>query len=395
MRNKAMRPRNETAIIKNEKGFAIVYLALIIIALVCMVGIAVDLGYMYIAKTQLQNAADAGALAGAAKLKPEDSTTSTVAKLEAKRVAEANNVVERRPFSGGVLLDGSNQLSSGNDVTVGNWNPAQSPRYDESRTPVNSIKVRTRRTADSPFGQVNIFFSKLFGWQSMGATGEAICGRAAIATAPLGLCFNACSLGSSISATTPVRFYWSPYPSELADIGTYGTAWTNFSETSQANDNDAMLTYFCTNEAKDSCGKTVYTTNGVANSMARQFRCAFKNPTHQANKKGCTAGHPEIVGDCGPTSDVKYWTITIPIFDQTGCPPGSPPFPMKIIQFANLTVSEVYASGGGGTNACACEAYDAPTLTGSMENAIEAVAITCADCDGSSPVLPMVPRLVQ
>lgn len=390
-----MRPRNETAIITNEKGFAIVYLALIIIALVCMVGIAVDLGYMYIAKTQLQNAADAGALAGAAKLNPEDSTTSTVAKLEAKRIAEANNVVERRPFTGGVLLDGSNQLSSGNDVTVGNWNPAQSPRYDESRTPVNAIKVRTRRTADSPFGQVSIFFSKLFGWESMGATGEAICGRATIATAPLGLCYNACNLSTSMSVTSPVRFYWAPYPSELADIGTYGVAWTNFSETSQSSDKDTLLAYFCKSEAMNSCGQTVYTTNGVSNDLARQMRCAFKNPTFEVNKKGCTAGRPDIVGDCGPTSDVKYWTITVPVFDQDGCPPGAQPDPQRIVKYANLTISEVYASGGGGKNDCACAAYDAPNMTGSMENAVDAVGLTCAACDGSSPLLPMVPRLVQ
>src|SRR6266498_2406271 len=59
-------------IIRNRKGIAAVYIALILVALIAFVGLAIDIGYMYVAKGQLQNGADAAALAGAAKLTGDD-----------------------------------------------------------------------------------------------------------------------------------------------------------------------------------------------------------------------------------------------------------------------------------------------------------------------------------
>ena len=52
----------------NEKGVTIVLVAILMTVLVMFVALAVDLGHLYVARNELQNAADAGALAGAHEL---------------------------------------------------------------------------------------------------------------------------------------------------------------------------------------------------------------------------------------------------------------------------------------------------------------------------------------
>ena len=45
-----------------------VFVALIMVVLIGFIGMAVDVGHFYVVKSELQNAADAGALAGAANV---------------------------------------------------------------------------------------------------------------------------------------------------------------------------------------------------------------------------------------------------------------------------------------------------------------------------------------
>jgi Flp pilus assembly protein TadG len=52
----------------NEKGVTIALVAILMTVLVMFVALAVDLGHLYVARNELQNAADAGALAGAHEL---------------------------------------------------------------------------------------------------------------------------------------------------------------------------------------------------------------------------------------------------------------------------------------------------------------------------------------
>lgn len=172
------------SILKNENGMSTLLAAGLMFLLVGIVGLVIDIGYMYVAKGQLQHAADAGALAGAAILKPSDPSTIPLAKQAARQFAECNNVADCRPFTNGVALDISkNEMidaKNGNDITVGYWDGttySDGPTYITSPpTPTmpNAIKVRARRTANSPLNQVNIFFSKLFGWDKMSAAAEAI-----------------------------------------------------------------------------------------------------------------------------------------------------------------------------------------------------------------------------
>jgi Flp pilus assembly protein TadG len=90
-----MRPENRTGIsnCKSERGNVLVYTVLSAFFLFMAVGLGVDLSHLYLAKTELQNAADASALAGASALK-----LSTTEKIPTA-VERANNIMSLNKYN--------------------------------------------------------------------------------------------------------------------------------------------------------------------------------------------------------------------------------------------------------------------------------------------------------
>lgn len=75
---------------KNERGNVLVYTVLSALFLFLAVGLGVDLSHLYLAKTELQNTADAAALAGASALTLPDSPRITTAVDRAVEVMNLN-----------------------------------------------------------------------------------------------------------------------------------------------------------------------------------------------------------------------------------------------------------------------------------------------------------------
>jgi Flp pilus assembly protein TadG len=80
---------NISAIFKSEKGVTAVYVALLIPIFLLFAAWVIDIGFIMVTKNELQNAADAAALAGASALSSEDYNTI---KMRAKNVADQNKV---------------------------------------------------------------------------------------------------------------------------------------------------------------------------------------------------------------------------------------------------------------------------------------------------------------
>lgn len=77
--------------LKNQRGATAVIVGIIIFMILCFVPLAIDLVNLYVAKNELQNAADAGALAGALELYIDDGTAvNTGANQIAYNTATAN-----------------------------------------------------------------------------------------------------------------------------------------------------------------------------------------------------------------------------------------------------------------------------------------------------------------
>ncbi len=143
---------------KQRRGAIAVLTALLMILMVGMVAFAVDLGYLALAKTQLQAAADSAALAGAAA----SSLSASGMQQVAQTAANYNQVAGRQV-----------QLNT-NDVQIGTWNSTTG-----TFTPVTgggtstAVKVTVRADANDG-GAVPLFFGKIFGISSVNQQATAI-----------------------------------------------------------------------------------------------------------------------------------------------------------------------------------------------------------------------------
>lgn len=375
---------------KNRKGITLVLMAFILAVLLMLAGLAIDIAYMYYVKNQLQVAADAAALAGAAKLDGTDSTDQEDAREKAWEFAckntaggssvylvKGNNNQPCNQTPDYTELNLANSDTINDDIVVGYWDGSNFSTTIPSGQIANAVRVRARRTEGSPSGPARVFIGQIFriinaDWTFMSARASAIASRPPRANGSIAICTRTCD-ELSPSPSSPITLYWSPYPSEI-DPGNQGIAWTVFSETSQSTPTADLVEYFCGKE-KNACDLTVYSSNGYNSSAARQFRCAFKNPLYDSDNKTCADGK------CDSNLDtVASWSVLVPVFAPGGCPPGAQPSPYLIVRYAKMRITEVYASGGGGTNRCACGAYDAPAMTGSTPNAIIIDGLQCVAC---------------
>jgi Flp pilus assembly protein TadG len=392
----------------NHKGVTLVLMAFMLALLIMFASLAIDIAYMYFVKNQLQVAADAAALAGAAKLTGDiDNTTlypnalhQEEARQGAWRFACKNKaagtsvyLVTNSPANCDATppsysaLNGDNN-TDGEDIVVGHWDSSAGFTRATGLTglTINAIRARPRRTNEtSGIGMppVGLFLGKIFNiigtdWSFMDVSASAIGSRPPKATAAISLCDRTCTeLAASVTEATPLTLYWAPYPSEV-DPGNQGTAWTVFSETTQSTPTNELIPFFCGTEG-NACNLTIYSSNGNNNAAMRQFRCAFLNPLYDSDRKTCADG----VCDSS-TDNVTRWKIIVPVFDSAGCPPGAQPQPYLVVKWAEVTVKQVFASGGGGTNYCACGQYNAGHTTGPTDNAITVTKIECTSCSDSS-----------
>ncbi len=139
-----------------RRGAALVLGAFMIIFLLGMAALAVDLGYLFLVRTQLQVAADSGAMAGAARL----------AESKAEVVGTAQAFADRHVAGGRNV-----QLQPG-DVEFGRWD-FRTRTFDPAAGRANAIRVTTRRDATSG-GEARLFFARVFGFDRHAVSAFAV-----------------------------------------------------------------------------------------------------------------------------------------------------------------------------------------------------------------------------
>ena len=158
-------------VMKNQRGIIAIVIAVCLVMLIAFSAIAIDVWNLYARRGELQNAADAGALAGAAVLYNSSGTAiNTGANQEAYNVATLNK-------SAGVAVD----VNTG-DIQRGHWsfadstftaNPDQTDvsdfvgktfeELDADPNFINAVKVTTRRQATP----VTAYLARIFGYKDL------------------------------------------------------------------------------------------------------------------------------------------------------------------------------------------------------------------------------------
>ena len=150
---------------RSESGISIIFVAVMAIFLIGIMGLAIDSAFVLSTAQQLQQAADAAALAGArlvqSEIDPTDpSNPYTLTRQAAIDVALANVAAKTA-----VAIDANIANDPNGDIVVGIWDKAGGVFIPDLLAP-NAVKVRALRTPDKADGPLALIFGPAFGKES-------------------------------------------------------------------------------------------------------------------------------------------------------------------------------------------------------------------------------------
>ncbi len=190
--------------LRDNRGAVAVVVAIIMTVLIGIAALAVDVGYLYATKNELQNVSDAAALAGAgflgrtyATLSYSDQQTHVFdrsAVVTAVRQVAAKN----RAAETSIVINDS-------DVVIGTWNGTS---VDPTLTAPDAVRVTARRddTANTP---VTTFFARIWGIDTVDIQADAtaaLTGPAVVAEGELKTPFSLSELNFPNDCSDSIMF---------------------------------------------------------------------------------------------------------------------------------------------------------------------------------------------
>lgn len=180
-----MKIRQELAtIIKDEFGATAILVALVMVVLISITALAVDIGYVMATKNELQNVADAAALAATRQLGHiyeqmsyedqqsydcDDAGDSSIIRSVAKDVALKNMAAKK------------NIIVNDADVIIGQWDAGTKSLTPTTIQP-DAVSVVARRDGGAN-GPITTFFARIFGVNTVDVRADATAALTAQSTA--------------------------------------------------------------------------------------------------------------------------------------------------------------------------------------------------------------------
>jgi Flp pilus assembly protein TadG len=305
--------------INNQRGVTLVLVAICIFMIIAFTALAVDIGHLVVTKNELQNAADAGALAGARYLYNDDGTlVNTGCNDIAMTAAEANksdNIVDAIDVAANDVQRGhwsfTTRTFTPNDATapVELWD-VSTQALDTDTDFINAVRVTAWRRKGMTPGSDDIdpWFAKIFGYQSFvqSATAVAYIGFAGSlgptdADQPIAICMQSlkenegdpyqCNIGRMLNSG-----------SNDATNNTAG--WTNFTQPCDTASASDMAALVCAdgNPGMLNYGEGIGSTGGVQDNVLRDLAQCWRQ---QADTN--EDGQPD-----------KFWPLMLPVVDCPG-----------------------------------------------------------------------------
>jgi len=154
---------NRISQLSHRRGIAHIWTAIFLLVFVGFLGLATDTAWVVLVKQQLHNAADASALAGAAKVRADQ---------DEARDAAVNLAAVNAAASDSIVLDRNDANDAGGDVVLGHYD-----RDDRTFTPTtsgpNAVKVVARRI-DANNNALPLIFGPIFGTDDANVTATSI-----------------------------------------------------------------------------------------------------------------------------------------------------------------------------------------------------------------------------
>ena len=299
---------------EDERGATIILVAVLMVVFLGITALTIDGSHLYVVRNELQNAADAGALAGARFLYNDNGTEVNVgANQIAYDAARENKALAKT--GGAIAVDVNFGGGQDLDVQRGHWSFAthtftpndtlvavdlwgvSTEDLDANTDFINAIRVITRRQG-TPAAS---FFARIFGYEGFEMSAEAI-GYIGFAgtlapgevDAPIAICRQSITDDPNDGCKTDAD-YDCNMGYMLSDGQDKNTAaWTNFSQpcdTADTTDLRNLLTCADSNPVEINLGGAIGATNGVVDAVINHpvdsslVNC-WKNAQYDSNGDG-------------------------------------------------------------------------------------------------------------
>jgi Flp pilus assembly protein TadG len=143
-----------------RKGAAAVTVTISLPFLIGFAALSIDMGYLYNVQSELQAAADSSALAGASGLAHIDNREAGGTSITASAQAQSYAL----QFAARNEADGDAVALGAGDIEVGileDLSDPSGPLNFGNYLDYNAVRVKARRTGDSPGGPVGLFFARI------------------------------------------------------------------------------------------------------------------------------------------------------------------------------------------------------------------------------------------
>ncbi|PKN38427.1 MAG: hypothetical protein CVU62_06160 [Deltaproteobacteria bacterium HGW-Deltaproteobacteria-2] len=214
----------------NDRGVTAIVVALLMIVFLGIAALAVDIGYNVMVKNQLQNAADAAALAGARQLGEIYKTKNSVTDPEKSNVIQIVKDTASSNKAAGVSVTVTDA-----DIILGDWNPADKTIINVAAP--HAVQVNAKND------NIHTFFARIFGKDIVGAKVKATASLSAECSGtpevPLGI-------STVWQCNDRIELY--PSKSSCAGFTAFSTKWKK---------NDAVAILQCVLDGGSSCGGNI------------------------------------------------------------------------------------------------------------------------------------------
>jgi hypothetical protein len=390
----------------NQNGGVIVLIAVSLFVLLCFAALAIDVGRLVVARNELQNAADAGALAGARFLYKCDGTVNA---------SGFNDDCDIGPGSG-VSISSANQLgydaatanksekvavdanwtsgTNGQDVQRGHWsfgltanldrgfypnsstaavnlNDVSTAELDANINFINAVRVVARRQATP----VASFFARILGHEDFQMSAEAVAyvGFAGIlepgkGDQPIAICEESIEIDDEYSCNIGRML------NSGSDTATHNTAgWTNFSQPCETANANEMKQLVCGSGNSDvvEYGQGMGATGGVQQVTFTDLRDCWIIGANDLDNDGV---REKLIDTDGNGIPDLPWNQTLPV---VSCPGNNVSNCATLRGVVNLDIIWI-------TEAGTPDWEDAPRKMSAWPTAAELAAIPDFDTNGEA-----------
>ncbi len=190
---------------RRRRAVALVFVAVMIPVLLGFAALTIDVGFLYNTRTDLQNAADSGALA-AANVLGENRSAGGVSKAR----QAATDIVERYVSLGHALRIGADDLVFGRvdyDQYANKYN------FTPTNVLPDAVRITVKKTAGSVNGATPLFFAGIFGKHTANVQASAIAGLTGARDIAVAI-----DLSGSMKYDSELRFYKTTPQINMRDV---------------------------------------------------------------------------------------------------------------------------------------------------------------------------------